>query len=430
MSKDKRTDHLTDLIGEIDEKYILEAKLPEETLKQKKEQRGTTPVVVNSKAKTEKDATIPFAAGTAPEELEIERAVRPTKNRKVVSIVRVATSISLMAAAALLFIFLWKPGRGGNPGASTEVAINQTTADATRSTEGSSDHETSALIESEKSTETELASIDLNETIAVDPTAEIIDVWNTKEGLTFIPSEPDTEAPTQAPVVEPTQHPTEGVGEPVDGNTSVIRFGFFDQDNDPSNMEPIEWYVLEQKDGKMLIVSKEILDFRAYDDGTHTTWADSTLRAWLNSEFINTAFSADEKAKIFDTTNETIGSIGEDTVGSSTSTEKVFILSKEDVLQYYVETPHCTIYALEAPGLRGDYMPWIVDAPDQNWYNYWARTNGGSEAGIARGYNAAAIDNSGDEIFSKTTTQLAGVRPAMWIDASAFKGVTPLYANR
>ena len=109
----------------------------------------------------------------------------------------------------------------------------------------------------------------------------------------------------------------------------------------------------------------------------------------------------------------------EHTVGSSTSTEKVFILSKEDVLQYYVETPHCTIYALEAPELRGDYMPWIVDAEDQNWYNCWARTNGGSEAGIARGYNAAAIDNSGDEIFSKTTTKLAGVRPAMWIDASA-----------
>lgn len=424
MSKDKRTDHLTDLIGEIDEKYILEAKLPEETLKQKKEQSGTTPVVVNSKAKAEKDAVLPFAAGTASEELEIESAVRPTKKRKVVSIVRVATSISLMAAAALLFIFLWKPARGGNPGASTEVATNTTVADVTRQTEGSGTAETSAFTETEKSMETELAAIDPNETIAVDPTAEITDVWTTKDGLTFVPSEPepDTEAPTQ--------HPTEVVGKPVDGNTSVIRFGFYQQDNDPSNMEPIEWYVLDQKDGKMLIVSKDILDFRAYDDGTHTTWADSTLRAWLNSEFLNTAFSADEKAKIFDATNTTIGSIDEDTVGSSTSTEKVFILSKGDVLQYYVETPHCTIYALEAPGLRGDYMPWIVDAPDQNWYNCWARTNGGSEAGIARGYNAAAIDNSGDEIFSKTTTELAGVRPAMWIDASAFKGVTPLYANR
>ena len=184
----------------------------------------------------------------------------------------------------------------------------------TQSTEGSSDHETSALIESEKSTETELALIDPNETIAVDPTAEITDVWTTKDGLTFVPSEPepDTEAPTQAPVVEPTQKPTEGTSEPAERNNKVIRFGFFDQDNDPSNMEPIEWYVLDQKDGKMLIVSKEILDFRAYDDGTHTTWADSTLRAWLNSEFLNTAFSAEEKAKIFDTTNETIGSIVED----------------------------------------------------------------------------------------------------------------------
>ncbi|MBO7515881.1 MAG: hypothetical protein J6T47_09695, partial [Lachnospiraceae bacterium] len=225
MSKDKRTDHLTDLIGEIDEKYILEAKLPEETLKQKKEQSGTTPVVVNSKAKAEKDATVPFAVDTANEELEIERAVRPTKNRKVVSIVRVATSISLMAAAALLFIFLWKPGRGGNPGASTEVAINQTTADASRSTEGSDLPETSALIENERSTETELALIDPNETIAVDPTAEITDVWTTDESEPLVQTKPtDPEPDTEAP----TQHPTEGVGEPVDGNTSVIRFGFFE----------------------------------------------------------------------------------------------------------------------------------------------------------------------------------------------------------
>ena len=427
MSKKEGRDRLTDLIGQIDDKYIREAKYSEEELKQKKEQRGTTPIVVNSKAKAEKDATAPFAVGTANEELEIERAVRPTKNRKVVSIVRVATSISLVAAAALLFIFLWKPARGGNPGASTEVASNQTSADATCQADSSA-----AVTGTEKPMESEFASIDLNETIALDPTAEIIDVWNTKEGLTFIPSEPDTEAPTQAPIVEPTQHPTEGVGEPVDGNTSVIRFGFFEQDNDPANgAEPIEWYVLDQKDGKMLIVSKYILDFRAYDDGTHTTWADSTLRAWLNSEFYNTAFSADEKAKIFDTTNTTVEPSSFDMIyPPMTSTEKVFLLTRGEVLQYYVESPECTIYALEAPDRNEQATPWIMDAEDQFWHHCWSRATGATVGEIVNGYNAEATTNSGNPIYTQETTKTSGVRPAMWIDASAFKGVTPLYANR
>lgn len=425
MSKKEGRDRLTDLIGQIDDKFIREAKYSEEELKQKKEQRGTTPIVVNSKAKAEKDATVPFAVDTANEELEIERAVRPTKNRKVVSIVRVATSISLMAAAALLFIFLWKPGRGGNPGASTEVAINQTTADASRSTEGSDLPETSALIENERSTETELALIDPNETIAVDPTAEITDVWTTDESEPLVQTkptdpEPDTEAPTQAPVVEPTQKPTEGTSEPAERNNKVIRFGFYQQDNDPSNMEPIEWYVLDQKDGKMLIVSKDILDFRAYDDGTHTTWADSTLRAWLNSEFYNTAFSADEKAKIFDTTNTTVEPYSFDMYyPPMTSTEKVFLLTKGEVLQYYVESPECTIYALEAPDRNEQARPWIMDAEDQFWHHCWSRATGATIGEIVNGYNAEATDNSGNPIYTQETTKTSGVRPAMWIDASA-----------
>ncbi len=424
MSKDKRTDHLTDLIGEIDEKYILEAKLPEETLKQKKEQSGTTPVVVNSKAKAEKDAMLPFATGTAPEELEIERAVRPTKNRRVVSIVRVATSISLMAAAALLFIFLWKPARGGNPGASTEVATNTTVADVTRQTEGSGTAETSAFTETEKSMETELAAIDPNETIAVDPTAEITDVWNTKDGLTFVPSEPepDTEAPTQ--------EPTEGTSEPAEGITSVIRFGHFEQDNKTENgAEPIEWYVLDRKDGKILIVSKQILDFREYDDGTHTTWADSTLRAWLNSDFFNTAFSTEEKVKIFDTVNTTMNREDASAANPTTSTEKVFLLTKGDVLQYYVKSPECTIYALEVESRNPKAFPWIVDAPDPHWHHCWARYNTAEEGGIVQGYDEFPVNLNYEQVDSQPTTQTSGVRPAMWIDASEFAGATPLYAN-
>lgn len=78
----------------------------------------------------------------------------------------------------------------------------------------------------------------------------------------------------------------------------IIEFGSYEQDNNPSNgPEPIEWRVLEVSDGSALIVSQYALDARAYNkERVRITWAECTLRGWLNGEFYATAFRRREGA--------------------------------------------------------------------------------------------------------------------------------------
>ena len=80
----------------------------------------------------------------------------------------------------------------------------------------------------------------------------------------------------------------------------IIEFGSYEQDNDLSNgPEPIEWRVLEVSDGSALIVSQYALDARAYNkERVRITWAECTLRGWLNGEFYDTAFSVDRKSVV------------------------------------------------------------------------------------------------------------------------------------
>lgn len=74
-----------------------------------------------------------------------------------------------------------------------------------------------------------------------------------------------------------------------------VFFGSYEQDNDKSNgKENIEWLILEVKDGKALLFSKYALDLLVYSkyssfDG-YSSWEDSSLRRWLNDDFVNSAF--------------------------------------------------------------------------------------------------------------------------------------------
>ena len=87
----------------------------------------------------------------------------------------------------------------------------------------------------------------------------------------------------------------EGVTEIQVGD--YLMFGRFDQDKNQQNgIEPLEWQVLDMKDGKAMIISRYGLTVREYDTRVpFPTWAKSKVRAWLNNEFLNTAFTAEEQ---------------------------------------------------------------------------------------------------------------------------------------
>ncbi len=119
-----------------------------------------------------------------------------------------------------------------------------------------------------------------------------------------------------------------------DGNYVV--FGHYEQDNNLSNgAEPIEWEIVSESDGRMILISRYILDSHAYnDDFSDVTWETCSLRTWLNNDFLNAAFSPAEQAQLITTTlannDNPYGALG----GNSTE-DRVFCLSVDEIFEYY-----------------------------------------------------------------------------------------------
>ena len=361
MSKKEGRDRLTDQLGEIDEKFILEAALTEKELQNQKKQRGVTPVAAEFKNSVDSDPAGAFGPDTEADEYEIVKAVRPTKNRKIFSIARIAVGASLVAAAAFLFVFLWNPDRGSNVGGSSEVASGTHAGNETRPTE-----------------------TDLTEVAQVEP--------DTKQEV--------TEAPTKTPFTG-----------------KVITFGKYEQDDDETNgPEDINWLVLEEKNGMYLVISEQILEFRTYDDGTHQTWADSTLRKWLTEDFVAKAFSEEERAKIVPMKLTTSTPSYFDIENVTDSVETVFLLSYGEMIQYQVAETSCTFYAVSSPMRNNLPYSWVMDAFDPTMMHWWVRTNGGNQGEVVRGYGMVPTNVSGNTVTYIGTNDRGGIRPAMWID--------------
>ena len=121
---------------------------------------------------------------------------------------------------------------------------------------------------------------------------EIID--GEKGKITSAPDKPEEEIPDNI-TPEPLNIPK--VSEISKGITLYL--GLYEQDNVVENgLEPIEWQVLDVKDGKELLLSKYILEPLAYGDSLFlggAPYASSIVRAWLYESFYNISFSSEEK---------------------------------------------------------------------------------------------------------------------------------------
>lgn len=79
-------------------------------------------------------------------------------------------------------------------------------------------------------------------------------------------------------------------------------FGKYEQDNNLDNgSEPLQWIVLAEEDGKLLMSTLYGIDVIAAKD-TNECWGTSELREWLNGNFYNSVFSDTEKKYISLTT--------------------------------------------------------------------------------------------------------------------------------
>ena len=188
-----------------------------------------------------------------------------------------------------------------------------------------------------------------------------------------------------------------------------ITFGTYEQDNDTSNgAEDIEWLVLDEQDGKTLVISKYALDAMAFrEDQSFSRWPNSTLRAWLNADFYNTAFSDSEKSMILTSNVKAEKNPRNDEDTGADTQDKVFLLSIGDVEKYFVSDKKMMCEPTEYAIAQGA-TPNKNDGGSCQW---WLRTHGDNLGWAAAIYSHGGIDYYGNEVEDSSTA----VRPAMWI---------------
>ncbi len=190
-----------------------------------------------------------------------------------------------------------------------------------------------------------------------------------------------------------------------------VLLGTYEQDNNTSNgKEDIEWLVLEVKDGKALLISKYALDCKQYNtSNTAITWETCTLRTWLNGEFINTTFSAEEKAMIPTVTvpadRNTVYSFSTDP-GNETQ-DQVFLLSLVETNKYFNSNRARKCKPTEYAVANGAH---VNSSSGDCWW--WLRTLGDNQSSIVYVYNNGDLFKNGTNV----TNNHGSVRPALWID--------------
>jgi len=219
----------------------------------------------------------------------------------------------------------------------------------------------------------------------------------------------------------------------------VIKFG------------PYEWQTLERKEGSALIITTAIIEAGPF----HTTkkavaWEDCELRKFLNGKFME-KFSAAEKARIIEVTNQNSGNpwyktraivtkqsgdgtdevkTGKPITGNPTK-DKIFVLSIDEVCSLFGDSTARLKnkgFTQDGPRLKPDdpknlslsFFTMINDDNDKNRIadnltkkksiGWWLRTSG--EEAIR---TALVTAKGGIWVGGTPFWNTLGIRPAMWV---------------
>ena len=178
--------------------------------------------------------------------------------------------------------------------------------------------------------------------------------------------------------------------------------------------EDIEWLVLEVTDSKVLVISKYALDCTPYNTSyTHITWETCTLRKWLNNDFINSAFSADEKARIPTVTVSADKNPHYHTDPGNATQDRVFLLSITEAKKYFNSDGARQCKPTDYAAAKEAY-----GADSNNSYCWWWLRSPGDNQPVA-----APVDDLGLVLSYGCNVDQPdiAVRPAMWIDLNSLQ---------
>ena len=89
----------------------------------------------------------------------------------------------------------------------------------------------------------------------------------------------------------------------------TITFGSYQQGNSLEEKTPIEWYILEKREDKAILMSKYVLDVHRYDNKINSNWKETSIGKWLNGMFFDSAFNNSEKQMIIANPYKAVGNV-------------------------------------------------------------------------------------------------------------------------
>lgn len=186
-----------------------------------------------------------------------------------------------------------------------------------------------------------------------------------------------------------------------------------------------EWRVLDIQGDSVLLITEDIIEQRPYHNQyKDITWANCSLRKYLNEEFYCN-FTAAEQARILTVTNKNPDNPWYSSKGGADTKDLIFLLSLEDVACKYFGDSSSKLYS---PGKNQRY--WF-QRKDQNnskriafnkndeWYHWWwLRSPGRVNLKAVYIHPDGNIGIQGNNILKGNLDEgrcKGGVRPALWI---------------
>lgn len=186
-------------------------------------------------------------------------------------------------------------------------------------------------------------------------------------------------------------------------------FGKYPQKNQEKK-EDIEWMVLKRDENRLFLLSKYALDCKEYNKYyKDITWEECSLRKWLNKEFVNCAFSENEKDMISETFVTADKNPVYDNVNpGNDTTDKVFLLSMNE-LEEYLDNDIIKCAATEYSISKGVYV-----GSNSDYCYWWLRTPGCMQ-------NCVVVAGDGKKVtlfsYGDRVNKVGyGIRLAIWIN--------------
>ena len=201
-------------------------------------------------------------------------------------------------------------------------------------------------------------------------------------------------SPTSTPLKPSATLPV--ITPPAEMKYNSVYFGNYEQG---SGIQPIEWLVLEENEESCLLISRYTLEeLRYHGRKEPVTWETSGLRAWLNSEFLDLAFSPEEQSAILVTeVDNSLGNPIFDTDGGNNTEDRVFLLSREEVKTYFPSEGE----RLCEPTLHSKR------ASLAGYSHWWTRSPG------SKPYYADYINYRGAVISQNVDNKFTAIRPVL-----------------